>query len=97
MRKPTLKLKVIQRGTHMLPLKEINNDVPTPPQVVADILADVECRLFELIKAGGCHPPVNRDNPLDSLCQSMQILNDALLAATEQNWKLELQLNPNEP
>jgi hypothetical protein len=92
---PKLKLKVVQKGTHVLPVSEWNNDVPNPASVVAETLADLEYRIAELVRVGGV---MNSNDDFDAVNQihaGIDNLNEALQAAAEQNWKLELELNPN--
>jgi hypothetical protein len=94
---PLLKLTVKQKGTHVLPVSEWNNDVPNPASAVADALADLEYRIAELIRLGGAHPKYKMtvtEEAFSNLQNSVNLVNNALLAASEQNWKLELQQNP---
>lgn len=79
-----MKLKIIKRGTHMVELGKINDDVPSPCEVVADILLDFECRLKEMVKTGGT---MN----LEQQFQSLKMLNNALMEAKEQGWELEVE------
>ena len=80
-----MKLKVIQKGTHYVAIKDINNDVPTPASIVAEYLSSVEYYLQEMIKKGGS------DHDVSALVSNIQTLNTALIDASAQNWKLELE------
>lgn len=99
MKDTILKLKVVQKGTHFVAIDKINNDIPSPCEVVADCLADLEYHIKELIKAGG-----SEGNSVQSSAVYFQAkgsllnLNDALQYATKQNWKLDLEepFTPNQ-
>lgn len=97
---PKLKLKVVQKGTHNLTWEEANNDVPNPASVVAEVLADLEFRIAELVRIGGLTPPPHtfqQKQVMENLRTSVNLLNNSLIEATNQNWKLELEQNPNVP
>jgi hypothetical protein len=82
-----MKLNVIQKGTHEIMLKDLNNDVPSPCECVADSLYQVKYYLGELVKNGGCP---NDSLLVANLNASIFELNASLVAAARQNWKLEL-------
>ena len=93
---PMLKLKVVERGTHILPVSEWNNDVPSPCECVAEALADVEYRIAELVRLGGNdESTLSKSEAARNLSCSIQNLNASLYDASKQNWKLELERNPN--
>lgn len=79
-----MKLKVLKRGTHILPLSEWNNDRPSPCEVVADSLAQLEFNIKHMVERGGCPRPELVHQDLDSL-------NCALSLAKEQGWELTLE------
>ena len=83
-----LNLKVVTKGTHILPVSEWNNDRPSPCECVAEALADLEYRIGEFIKTGGA-----RIDPKDyeKARAALSGLNFALNAASQQGWKLELE------
>jgi len=81
---PSMKLKVVKRGTHVLPLKEWNNDVPSPCEVVADTLADLQFQIKCMVERGGVPRP-------ELVHQSLESLNCALKAAKDQNWELTIE------
>jgi len=78
-----MKIKITQKGTHILPLSKWNSDVPSPCENVAEALADLEYSIGQIIKNGGV---MN----LDRAFQSLKGLNNAVMAAKNQNWGLEL-------
>lgn len=85
-----MKLNVIQRGTHILPVSHWNNDVPSPCECVAETLAQLQWQIGELIRSGG------RDSKEESRThESVEMLANALRAATRQNWKLDLEKETN--
>jgi hypothetical protein len=83
-----MKLKITQKGTHILPVSEWNNDIPSPCENVAEALIDLEYHIGELVKSGGAMGDslVVRDTK-----SSLFGLVSALNAATRQGWKLELE------
>jgi hypothetical protein len=85
-----LKLKVVEKGTHILPVGEWNNDVPNPAEAVADALVELEFKIGELVKSGGA---IQKPSAYHDVKQSVLGLNLALNAASKQNWKLELVQN----
>ena len=78
-----MKLNLVQKGTHILPISEWNNDRPSPAEVVADNLQLLQHNLTVLVNDGGS---MNVEN----LFQDIKMLNNALLAASEQEWKFTL-------
>lgn len=93
MKDTKLKLKVLRKGTHILPMSEWNNDVPSPCECVADALADLEYLIGELVKVGGAmQNPAAWNNAKNALSG----LNLALNEATKQNWVLTLEGDPVE-
>jgi len=87
-----LKLKVVERGTHILPVSEWNNDRPSPCECVAEALADLEYRIDELIKSGGAAMVAeDSEQHYHNARQALSGLNFALNAASQQGWKLELE------
>lgn len=87
-----MKIKVIQKGTHYVAIRDINNDVPSPCECVAEYLADIEYRLSELVRLGGNdESTAEKSSAARSLMYSVENLNNALVAAEKQNWKLELE------
>ena len=90
-----LKLRVIKQGTHILPLGKMNDDVPSPCAVVADALADFEYRIGEWIRSGGDDSStLRRENMFRAVHNSLELLNNALCAATKQGWVLTLEGHP---
>jgi len=81
-----MKLKLVQKGTHILPVSEWNNDRPSPAEVVADNLQLLQHNLNVLVSTGGS---MNVEN----LFQDVKMLNNALLAATNQGWKFSLDIH----
>lgn len=79
-----MKLKVVKKGTHMVALKEWNNDVPSPAEVVADALAQFEFNIKCLVERGGSPHP-------DLVHQDLDNLNVALKVAKEQNWEFTIE------
>ena len=71
-------------GTHILPMSEWNNDVPSPCKSVAEELAHLEYRIGQIVRNGGTAN-------LDTAFQCLKSLNNAVIAAKEQNWRLELE------
>ena len=80
-----MKLKLVQKGTHILPVSEWNNDIPSPASVVADHLQTLQHNLKMLVSSGG-----GNSTPINTLVQDIKMLNNALLAAAEQEWKFTL-------
>ena len=78
-----MKLTLVQKGTHILPISEWNNDRPSPAEVVADNLQLLQHNLKLLVNSGGA---MN----VETLFQDVKMLNNALLAATDQGWKFTL-------
>ena len=96
--KPKLELKVVKRGTHLVKMEKINDDVPSPAACVAESLADLEYRIGELVKIGGYNAEKNgafseNAHAFDNLLMSVNLLNSALNDASKQNWQLELEQN----
>jgi hypothetical protein len=89
---PKLALKIVKRGTHILPVAKWNDDVPSPAECVAEALADVEYYIGELVKAGGA---INNSAFYARAKNALSGLNDALNAASKQNWQLEVERNPD--
>lgn len=89
---PKLKLKIAQRGTHILPVEKWNDDIPSPCECVAEALWDVEYCIGELVKAGGS---INNSAFYERAKNALSGLNLALNAASKQNWQLEIERNPN--
>ena len=88
---PKLALKVVKEGTHYVKILEINDDVPSPAECVAEALTDLEFSLAELVKVGGA---INNPEAYHYAKKSLLGLNLALNAASKQNWELELEQNP---
>jgi hypothetical protein len=87
-----LNLKVVTKGTHILPVSEWNNDRPSPCECVAEALADLEYRIGELIKSGGAAMVEESGGQhYHNARQALSGLNLALNAASQQGWKLELE------
>jgi hypothetical protein len=85
-----LRLKVVEKGTHILPFSKWNNDIPSPCECVAEALVDLEFHIAKLVKNGGTlNAPATYVNAKAALTG----LNNALNAASKQNWKLELEEN----
>ena len=78
-----MKLKITQKATHILPYSQWNNDVPSPCENVAEALTDLEYRIGQIIKNGG-------SMNLNDVFQSLKELNNAVIAAKDQNWGLDL-------
>lgn len=89
---PNLRLKVVQKGTHILPMREWNNDRPSPCECVAEALYDLEYRIGELIRSGGDKASETgaESIELQNVFNAARGLNSALVAATNQQWKLDL-------
>ena len=81
-----MKLKVVQKGTHYVAIKDINNDIPPPPSFVAEYLGMLEYELGEMVKGGGNDPEA-----VKKVTSVIQMLNTSLRDAFDQNWKLELE------
>jgi hypothetical protein len=80
-----MKLKIIEKGTHLVKLSDANNDIPSPPQVVADYLTNFEYYLREMVRKGGSSHDL-------TACQNhLAGLNESIMEATEQGWKLHLE------
>jgi len=79
-----MKLKLVQKGTHILPVSEWNNDRPSPAEVVADSLLLLRHNLKVLVSTGGT-------THIEGLLEDIKMLNHSLLAATEQGWKFKLE------
>lgn len=80
-----MKLTLVQKGTHILPISEWNNDRLSPAEVVAENLQLLQHNLKLLVSSGGGN--VIHTN---TLVQDVQMLNYALKAATDQGWKFTL-------
>lgn len=80
-----MKLEVLERGTHEVRLREINNDIPSPCGIVAETLADLEYHIGAMVKDGG------NDIKTQAQCQlRLAMLFASLTAASAQGWKLAL-------
>ena len=84
-----MKLKIIKRGTHLVKLSKANNDIPSPPSVVADYLAELEYYLKDMVRLGGSN------YALKGATNHLRGLNEALEDATKQGWELHLEVTDN--
>ena len=80
-----MKLTLVQKGTHILPISEWNNDRPSPAEVVAEHLQLLQHNLKMLVSSGG-----GNITDTNTLFQDITMLNHALKAATDQGWKFTL-------
>ena len=89
------KLTITQRGTHQVTIAEVNLDRPSPPEVVAEELAAFHHGLRQLVIEGGEHPEARAKRGWDAriyqLSLQLEAINNAVLLAADQNWKLDLE------
>lgn len=89
------KLTVTQKGTHLVSIAEANLDRPSPPEVVAEELAAFHHALRQLVIDGGEDIETRAKRGWDAriyqLSLHLEAINNAVIEAAQQNWKLDLE------